>query len=164
MQGSFQYDTTVVKFIEAKSMALQVSNLPGFNYNIPPPGGVIVFSWNLNSGSATVADNAGLFQLCFKGIGPIGSVSPIRLTDTLVNPIDVYNKDGVQMGVTTVTGSVTIRSANFTVRVVSDSVRCNGSSTGGFRIVPTGSGFPWLYSWQNATNPGQNGYRNNSNG
>ncbi len=157
LQGSFQYDTSVIKFVELRSGAIQVSNATGVNYNIPPPGGVIVFSWNLNSGSATVADDVALFQMCFKGIGPNGSLSLIRLTDTLNNPIDVYNSQNVLMGVTIVNGCVIIQSVNYSVRVSADSVRCNGTSTGRFKIVPTGAGFPWSYAWQSATNPGQNG-------
>jgi gliding motility-associated-like protein len=156
LETSIQYDSTLVKFVGFRSAGIIVRNQLGGDYNVPAPA-VIRFSWNLSVG-ATVADGAPLFQMCFKAIGPYGTTSPVRLTDTLSgNPIDVYNAQSIQMGLTIVNGSVTIKPSIYTVRVSGDSVRCNGTSTGRFRIVPTGLGFPWNYTWQNSTNPGQTG-------
>ena len=156
MEGNFQYNPALVQFIGLSGINLpSLSAAPGNNYNVPQPG-VIIFSWNVNSGGVTRADDVGLFQLCFKAIGPMGSISPVRFTDTL-NPIDIYNSSNVRMGVNRIDGSVKIGAVNYSVRISVDSVRCNGTNTGGFRVVPTGSGSPWLYSWQNAANPGQNG-------
>jgi gliding motility-associated-like protein len=157
MQGNFLYNPALVQFVGIRGI-----NLPGLNavidnnHSIPQPGH-IVFSWNVNSGNVTRADGVGLFQLCFKAIGPNGSIVPIRFTDTVNSPVDIYNSASVRMGVTIVNGSITIGAATYTVRVSTDSVKCNGTSTGRLRIKPTGSGSPWSYSWQNATNPGQNG-------
>ncbi len=156
MEGNFQYNPALVQFIGIQGINLpSLSSLPGSNYNVVQPG-VIAFSWNVSSGGVTRADDVGLFQLCFKAIGAVGSISPIRFTDTL-NPIDIYNSSNVRMGVNRVNGSITIGAVNYSVRISVDSVRCNGTNTGGFRVVPTGSGSPWIYSWRNAANPGQNG-------
>ncbi len=156
MEGNFQYNPALVQFIGLSGINLpNLSAASGNNYNIPQPG-IIIFSWNVSSGGVTRADDVGLFQLCFKAIGPMGSISPVRFTDTL-NPIDIYNSSNVRMGVNRTDGSVKIGAVNYSVRISVDSVRCNGTNTGGFRVVPTGSGSPWLYSWQNAANPGQNG-------
>ena len=157
MEGNFQYNPSLVQFIGIRGINLPgLGSTAGVDYNILQPG-LLVFSWyNSTAGGVTRADNIGLFQLCFKAIGPNGSISPVRFTDTL-NPIDIYNSTNIRMGVTRVNGSITIGSATYVVRVSADSVKCNGTSTGGFRVVPTGSGSPWSYSWQNATNPGQNG-------
>ena len=154
MEGNFQYNPALLQFTGIRNI-----NLPGLNasnYHEPPPGGVIVFSWNASATGLTVADDVGLFQLCFKAIGATGSIAPVRFTDTL-NPIDIYNSSNIRMGVNRTNGSVTIGAVNYAVRISVDSVRCNGTSTGGFRVVPTGSGSPWLYSWRNAANPGQSG-------
>ncbi|MBL7814510.1 MAG: gliding motility-associated C-terminal domain-containing protein [Saprospiraceae bacterium] len=156
MEGNFQFNPALVEFVGIRGINLPgLSSAPNVNYSVPAPG-VLAFSWNVNSGSVTRPDGVGLFQLCFKAIGPNGTIVPIRFTDTL-NPIDIYNSSNIKMGVTRVNGSITIGAATFTIRVSADSVRCNGTSTGKFKIVPTGAGAPWTYSWQNATNPGQNG-------
>ncbi len=153
LQGSFQYDPSILQFVGMQGINLP--NLSNGNISVPQPGGVIGLAWDYSSG-VTRADSVGLFQWCFKAIGPIGSVSPIRFTDSLTL-IDIYNAAGNQLGVNRVNGSVTIGSLNYTLRVSADSVKCNGGNTGRFRIVPTGNGFPWSYSWQSASNPGQNG-------
>ncbi len=155
MQGNFQYNPLLVQYVGVKNLRMPGGLAPGTNINEPQPG-VIIFSWNSNTTGATFADGIGLFQLCFKAIGPTGTITPIRFTDTLT-PIDIYNAGGVKMGVKSENGSITIGAATFTVRIRADSVKCNGTSTGRLRIVPTGSGAPWSYSWQNAANPGQNG-------
>ncbi len=155
MEGNFQFDPSLVQFIGIRGINLpSLGSREGTDYNIPSPG-ILVFTW-YNNPAVTRADNVGLFQLCFKAIGPVGSISPIRFTDTL-NPIDIYNSSNIRMGVNRINGSITIGAVNYSVRISVDSVRCNGTNTGGFRVVPTGNGSPWSYSWQNATNPGQIG-------
>lgn len=162
MEGNFQYNPAALQFIGIKGINLPgLSDVDGTNYHVGSatdprvPLGVITFSWFTNTG-VTRRDSETLFQLCFKAVGPRGTVWPVRFTDTL-GPIDIYNSSNIRMGVTVTNGSITISNTNFTVRVSADSVRCNGSSTGRFKIVPTGSGSPWTYSWQSASNPGQNG-------
>jgi gliding motility-associated-like protein len=154
-QGTFLYDPNIIEFVGLRNPNLpNLVTTPDVNYRVVSPG-VIAFLWFEGRG-ASVADNVGLFQLCFRAIGTTGSISPVRFTDSL-NIIEIVNSRNEKLNVLTRNGSVRIVSIMYNVRISADSVRCNGDSNGGFKIVPTGAGFPWNYSWRSATNPAQNG-------
>ena len=157
LQAAFQYDPSVVQLVSIRN-----TNLPSLDpissFNSPTGSNAIAVSWNGPVSGTTRADDERLFEICFKAIGPIGSVSPIRITDTLVNIIEVTdtNNRGRVLGVVLKNGSITIGNLDFTIRSRADSARCFGEN-GQFRVNITGGGAPFAYTWQSATNPAQNG-------
>ncbi len=155
MQGTFEFDPSVLQFVRANNP----TNLPGLdpvaNFFNPAGSSVINFSWNGPAIGVTRADNTTLFELCFKMLGATGAISTIRLTDSIV-PIQVANSSNTELGVIVKNGSATSGSRDFTTTLKADSARCNGLN-GSFRINIAGAGAPYNYVWQSATNPGQNG-------
>ncbi|MDZ7879061.1 MAG: gliding motility-associated C-terminal domain-containing protein [Saprospiraceae bacterium] len=162
IQSAFQFDPAVVQLVGVRN-----TNLPGLDpissFNSPIGSNAIAFSWaSSNASGVTRADDERLFEICFKAIGTISSVSPIRITDTLVNVIEVA--DSVNdpltgnriLGVSLKNGSITIGNLDFTTITRADSARCFGEN-GRFRVNITGGGAPFRYNWQSATNPAQNG-------
>jgi gliding motility-associated-like protein len=157
LQFAIQYDPSIVQLVGVRN-----TNLPGLDpissFNSPSGSNAIAVSWNGPASGVTRADDERLFEVCFKAIGPIGSVSPIRITDTLVNIIEVTdtNNRGRVLGVIFKNGSITIGNLDFTIKTRADSARCFGEN-GRFRVNITGGGAPFAYTWQSATNPAQNG-------
>lgn len=154
--GAFQfditYDPTLVTYARIRN-----SNITGFDensLNTAIPGNIVV-SW-FTPTSVTRADNATLFEICFKAIGANGTQSPVRI-DGRLTPFEVGDRDGNPMGKDTIQGSVKIGSLPVNVRLESDSLSCNGDRSGRVRIIPTGSGAPFAYSWQSKTNPALTG-------
>ena len=151
--GAFQfiinYDVTKLAYIGIKN-----ANLSSFdNSNIFSNNGKITVSWNVNAGGITTADNSGLFDICFKAIGPTGTYTPVVYVDTISSTnFDVYNADGVRYRVSKKDGSVTIIAATFQLKLSADSTNCNKDSTGQLHIVTTGAGAPFTYSWVNTAN------------
>ncbi len=157
-QCVFQFDPSVVQWVGARNPNLPVLD-PTNSFNNPSGTNAIIFSWNGPTSGTTRADDVTLFELCFKAIGPIGSVSPIRITDTLGTAIefaDTVGANGRVLGVIIKNGSITIGNLDFTITSRADSARCFGEN-GRFRVNIAGGGAPFNYSWQSATNPGQNG-------
>jgi gliding motility-associated-like protein len=157
LQCAFQFDPSVVKYVGVRN-----TNLPGLDansFNNPSGSNAVAVSWAGPATGVTRADDERLFEICFEAIGPIGSVSPIRITDTLVNLIEVAdtNNRGRVLGVSLKNGSITIGNLDFTIKTRADSSRCFGENNGRFRVNITGGGAPFAYTWQSATNPGQNG-------
>jgi large repetitive protein len=62
----------------------------------------------------------------------------------------------VELGVCIKNGSITSGNLDFIITTKADSARCFGEN-GKFRINIAGGGAPFSYTWQSATNPGQNG-------
>jgi gliding motility-associated-like protein len=155
MQGTFQFDPTVIQWIGARNP----TNLPGLDpansFFNPPGSNAVAFSWNGPTTGTTRPDNSTLFELCFKMLGATGAISQIRLTDTLT-PVQVANAAAVELGLCLKNGSATSGSLDFTITTKADSARCFGEN-GKFRVNIAGAGAPFRYTWQSATNPGQNG-------
>ena len=151
--GTFQFDPSVVQWIGARNI-----NLPGLdpvaNFNFNGTNSVTL-SWNGPATGTTRADNSTLFELCFKAIGQPGTVSPIRLTDSIA-AFELTDTNNMVINTIITNGSARIGNASFTTTLRADSARCFGEN-GRFTIKITGNGPPFNYSWQSATNPGQNG-------
>lgn len=150
VQFNINYDATKLSYVGVKNVKLS-----GFDAgSIFNTSGKIAVSWNLSSGGATSVDDAGLFDICFKAIGPSGTFTPVVYIDTISsNNFDVYNADGVRYRVSKMDGSVTIIKATYQLAVRADSTNCNKDSTGQLHIVTTGTGAPFSYTWASQTNP-----------
>ena len=150
VQFTLNYDATKLAYVGIKNV-----NLSGFDAgSIFNTSGQIKVSWNLSSGGATTVDNSGLFDICFKAIGPSGTYTPVIYLDTISsNNFDVYNADGVRYRVSKVDGSVTILKTSYVLKVSADSTNCNKDSTGQLHIVTTGAGAPFTYTWASQSNP-----------
>jgi gliding motility-associated-like protein len=163
VQCVFQFDATNFQWIAPSNGNLPNLNPISASFNNVAGTNAIIFSWNGPTAGTTRPDDVTLFELCFKAIGPNGTVSPIRITDTLGTPIEVSDTvtvgsgDKRILGVIAKNGSITIGSLDFTVTSRADSVRCFGENNGKFRVSIAGAGAPFRYVWQSATNPGQNG-------
>ena len=153
MQGTIQFDPSVVEWVGARNSY----NLNGFDpsFFIQANASSIGFSWNGPATGTTLPNGAGLFDLCFKVIGLNGTVSPIRITDS-TTPIELANRNNVVVGYTITNGSISSRLLDFTITTSADSARCFGEF-GKFTVKINGLGQPFRYTWQSATNPGQNG-------
>ncbi len=158
--GAFQflitYDPTLLSFVK-----LNNSNIPGFDANSvntsPSEPGNIFATWIASGGGVTRADNAPLFEVCFRAIGPNGTISPVRMTGMPSFPFEIGDPNGNPYGVDTIQGSVKIGSLPVNVTLKADSLTCNGDRTGRIRIIPTGSGAPFAYSWQSKSSLVTNG-------
>ena len=148
---NFQFDPSVLRYVGPRNFNLP--SLDANSFNLVTGTNVIAFSWNGPAAGTTRADNTTLFELCFKAIGSIGTITPIRITDSL-NPIDIHNAAGTLFGLNRLNGSVTIGTTEFFINKSSDSSLCNGDLSR-FRIWLTGTGgAPFTYVWRSATNPG----------
>ncbi len=153
MQGTIQFDPSVVEWVGARNSY----NLDGFDpsFFIQANASSIGFSWNGPAGGTTLPNGSGLFDICFRVIGANGTVSPIRITDS-TTPIELANRNNTVVGYTITNGSISSRVLDYAVTTRADSARCFGE-LGKFTIKIVGLGPPFNYSWQSATNPGQNG-------
>jgi gliding motility-associated-like protein len=149
MQLRLKFDPAVLQF----TRVINTSSLPSLDnsaVNVNTATGFISFIW-INSSGFTRADNSTIFELCFRAIGTNGSFSAISFLDTL-NGNELADPNDDRFGLNTRNGLVRIGASNFTLRVSGDSVRCSGETNGRLRIVPTGTGAPFQYVWQSATN------------
>lgn len=153
MQGTIQFDPSVVQWVGVRNSY----GLNGFDpsFFILDNPSSIGFSWNGPATGTTLPNGSGLFDVCFRIIGANGSVSPIRITDT-TTLIELSNRNNTVVGYTITNGSISVRALDFTVTTSADSARCFGEF-GKFTVKIAGLGPPFNYSWQSATNPGQNG-------
>ena len=151
--GTIQFDPSVIEWVGVRNSY----NLTGFDpsFFIQANASSIGFSWNGPATGTTRPDDSGLFDVCFKIIGPNGTVSPIRITDS-TTPIELANRNNTVVGYTITNGSISSKLLDFTITTRADSARCFGE-LGKFTIKIVGLGPPFRYSWQSATNPGQNG-------
>jgi gliding motility-associated-like protein len=155
MQGTFQFDPSVLQWVGARNPTNLPALDPVSSFFNPPGSNAITFSWNGPASGTTRPDNSTLFELCFKMLAPTGGVSSIRLTDTLT-PVQVANASAVELGLRIKNGSATSGNLDFTITSKADSARCFGEN-GKFQVNIAGAGAPFTYTWQSATNPGQNG-------
>jgi hypothetical protein len=154
MQAGFQYDPSIVKIVDVRNTNLTgLDAMTSFNN---PSANVISLSWNGPRTGTTRADDVTLFEICFKAIGPLGAVSPIRITDTIVGIVEVADSGDVVIANVIKNGSVTIGALDYTITSRADSARCFGEN-GKFRVTIAGVGAPFRYTWQSATNSAQNG-------
>lgn len=81
MQYSISWDTTVLRLVRVQDFGLPA--LTAENFGRPPshPDHLTVAWFEPNLRSATIADGAVLFSLCFEVIGQSGASSAVRITD-----------------------------------------------------------------------------------
>ena len=155
--GAFQFDITYDPALLVYD-TLKNSTIPGFDensLNTLIPGNIVV-SWFTNGG-VTRPDNSVLFEVCFKAIGPNGTISPVKI-DGKLTPFEVGDANGNPLGKDTIPGSIKIGSSPVNVKLAADSVLCNGEKSGRIKIIPTGSGAPFSYSWQSKTSQVTSGF------
>ena len=154
IQSVFKFDPSVVRWVGARSLNLPVLD-PIASFFYQPGSDAVILSWNGPFAGTSRADNEVLFELCFKVISTVSAVSPIRVFDS-IPPFELSDKNDIVLNTIRANGSITVRSADFTTTLRADSARCFGEN-GRFTIKIAGNGAPFNYSWQSATNPGQNG-------
>ena len=158
--ASFQfyitYNPAIIRYVGIKNIN---PALTGFNTasNVNFSQDTLNISWP-NLVGVNIPDNASLFQICFKTIGPIGSVSPIKFFDPEVDlRTSVSDPSDTQFGLDTIRGSVKIGSLPVNVKLAAVDLNCNKDKTGKINIISTGAGAPYTFSWRGKTDPLLNG-------
>lgn len=148
LQGNILYDPTVLEYVAPRNFNLPEMSVGSFNAVQP---GVIAFAWNRSNlaNGVTRANDAPLFEICFRAIGAIGTGTPIRFSDTL-NPLEASNSTLQFLGVQPSNGSVIIGGIPLSIRVRGDSISCRGRNDGILRISATAgaTALPLIYRWQ----------------
>jgi gliding motility-associated-like protein len=151
------YDANIVKYSTIKNINTGLTNFNLAN-NVFVLKDTIYVAWSLNSGSVNIPPNSTLFEICFNTLGGNGTSSPIRfISPEAFSQNDITDVNGSQFNIDTIQGSVKIGSLPVNVKFAADSLKCNKDNTGQFRIVPTGAGAPFTYSWQSKANTLLNG-------
>ncbi len=150
LQFYITYNPAIVKYSTIRNIN---PLLTGFNLNnnVNVDKDTLNISWNTNT-PVTLPANATLFEICFNTLGPIGSVSTVKFLDPHIDlNTNVTDPSDNRFGLDTLKGSVKIGALPVNVRLVSDSLSCNRDNSGRIRIVPTGTGAPFTFSWQSKT-------------
>lgn len=153
MQFQIKFDPTILQYDKLSNIN---SGLTGFSdtyINQSAPGTYFVAGWFSNT-NITIPSNQTLFEVCFKAIGAVGSSSPVYIfsESAIGEEMEVTDKDGFKYVVDTIRGSVKIGTFPVNIKYSVDSALCNGSSTGVIKVIPTGIGAPFTYTWKSATN------------
>ena len=150
------YNPAIIKYSTIKNIN---PALTGFNLanHVSILKDTVNVSWSSNTG-VNIPPNEVLFEICFNTLGADGTSSPVRFIKPdifLENTLEDAN--GSTFNVDTIQGSVKIGSAPVNVKLAADSLSCNRDNMGRIRIIPTGTGAPFTYSWQSKTTPLLNG-------
>ncbi|MCB0707532.1 MAG: gliding motility-associated C-terminal domain-containing protein, partial [Saprospiraceae bacterium] len=146
MQGSINYNPTIIQFTGAQNL-----NLPGLvPANIAnPSAGNITFSWISDDpvNGQSVPDDQIIFQLCFDAIGNLGDISPINFSG--VPTSEEYSDINGMVSPILVDGSVEIFEEVCVPINVSDVIvdPCPGTQTGSINLTVSGGNDAYSYSW-----------------
>lgn len=149
MVGSFQFsiiwDPAVIDYRNVQSPN---PNLPDLSSGITQSNAsTLLVSWSDASPSGiTLGDGEVLFQLCFDIVGPIGSSSPITMTNTPLE-IEVFDPDGNPYGVIAAGGQVTVSNADLFVEIEPRDLSCFQAVDGSFTVTAADGVAPYNFSW-----------------
>ena len=109
-QGSIQFDTTVIHFVDVVQFGLSGMNSGSFGQSFNK----ITFSWFDNTlNGVSLTDSSTIFAIRFNVIGTSGQVSPIQFVNTPASIEVIKNVSGSMITLSTITtnGSVTVQSS-----------------------------------------------------
>ncbi|MEM9847540.1 MAG: cohesin domain-containing protein, partial [Bacteroidota bacterium] len=104
IQFSINYDESLLAFQAAENINL--NSLTAGNIS-SPDAGEIIFSWNANGDSISVANNTRIFDLCFDVLGTENTTTDVDITST-PRSIEAMRASVGEVGITETNGTVTI--------------------------------------------------------
>lgn len=153
-QFGFQFDTTHLKFVEAKETGLSNTSVAN-----PPNSDKINFLWGNATESVSLPDGASIFELCFEAKGDCNSSSVIKIGDVGdLNEVLVDNQDGAVTPVIFKEGTINIV-CEPQCEVVRIDKACQGQETGNVIVaIENGCDCVWTDADNNqvATGSGTN--------
>jgi len=164
MQFSMNWDSTKYTYDHVEAFGIPGFDINGFGQPGDPSvkDGQLLVSWlDLSLQGVTLPDNAVIFRLCLKAVGPLNSSTPIIFS---VDPIsiEIVNTADSVLDYTLVNGIGYIRTncgvvpCTVSYTLVPTSPTCAGASTGSLNLDVTISSAcqcepTYLWSYQNAT-------------